>query len=69
MLKTVRLAIAADDCRTASGEEQGGGPSLTAARSANRHHVAPQVAPRLGHGTMERALQAILILGFSGSFV
>jgi hypothetical protein len=30
MLKTVRLAIAADDCRSASGEEQGGGPSLTA---------------------------------------
>ena len=23
-----------------SGEEQGGGPSLTAARSANRHHLA-----------------------------
>jgi len=34
-LKTLRLAVAADDCRTASGKEQGGGPSLTAARSAN----------------------------------
>ena len=58
--KTVRLAIVADDCRTASGEEQGGGPSLTAARSANASTVARKSC---GDWTTGRALLGNTHLG------
>jgi hypothetical protein len=39
-LNSVRISVAADDCRTAACEQQRGRSSLTTARSADRHDLA-----------------------------